>query len=163
MHTCRFIASVNNNGHCILQPPLNYQVFAQNIRAADVLSQHDIVNSEPLEPQERGLSHVVDISTARRRHSAQSHALRRAVESNEVRAERLRNMALRNAATRADNLPFHNFGRRDIMPELHDLVAMNSPYPHCQALKFEDEKSFKCCQEGYLIFAKFRTVSLGTL
>ena len=137
----RFIASVNN-GHFVLQPPLNYQVVAQNIRAADVLNQHHVVNPQPLEPQERGLPHVVDVSTARRRHNAQRRqALHRALESNQATAERRRNDARRVAARRADNLPFHNFARRDIMPELNICE-------HCHALKFEDEKSFKCCHEG---------------
>ena len=147
----RFIASVNN-GQFILQPPLNYQVVAQNIRAADVLSKRDNVNSQSLEPQERGLPHVVDLSTARRRLNAQSHALRRAVESDEARATRHHNDALRAAARRAvrraDNLPFHNFARRDIMPELNDIGPMTSVCEHCLALKFEDEKSFKCCHGG---------------
>ena len=80
LHARRFTATINNS-RFVLQAPLNYQVVAQNIRAADVLSQHD-VNSEPLEPQERGFPHVVDLSTARRRLNAQRRqALHRAVES----------------------------------------------------------------------------------
>ena len=151
-HARRFTATINQNGHFVFQAPLNYQVVAQNIRAANVLAQHDNVNSEILEPQERGLPHIVDLSTARRRLNAQSRlntqrqqALRRAVESDKTRAVRLQNMTANNAATRAaendeaaavrrrndalraaarravrraDNLPFHNFARRDIMPEL---------------------------------------------
>ena len=34
------------------------------------------------------------------------------------------------------------------MLELHDLGPMNTPCQHYQALKFEDEKSFKYCHEG---------------
>ena len=262
-HARRFTATVNHSGHLVLQAPLNYQVVAQNIKAADVLSQHDNVNSEPLEPQERGLPHVIDLSTARRGFNAQRRALLRAVDSDKTRAVRLQNMAAHNAATRAgqndearavrlqniaahnaatragqndearsvrlqnmaahnaatragqndearavrlqniaahnaatragqndearavplqnmaannaatraaendeatavrrhnvamrvaarraDNLPFHNFGRRDIMPELNNIGPMTSVCEHCLALKFEAEKSFKCCNEG---------------
>ena len=95
----RFTATIINGRFILQQAPLNYQVVAQNIRAADILAQHDNVNSETLEPQERGLPHVVDLSTARRRLNAQRRALLRAVESDEARAVRLQNMAARNAAT----------------------------------------------------------------
>ena len=144
LHAHRFIASVNN-GHFILQPPLNYQVVAQNIRAADVLSQHDIVNPQLIEPQERGLPHVV-------RHNGQSNAQRqrayRARQNPQRANNRRANEAMRIAARRADNLPFHNFARRDIMPELNNIGPMTSVCEHCLALKFEDEKSFKCCHGG---------------
>ena len=249
----------SNKPHQIIK-----QLWLKNIRAADVLRQHDNVNSEHLEPQERGLPHVVDLSTARRRLNAQRRqALRRPVESDEIRALRLQNMAAHNAETRAaendeatavrrhndalcvaatraaendearavrlqnmaannaatraaendearavrlqnmaannaatraaendearavrlqnmaannaatraaendeaaavrrrnvarrvaarraDNLPFHNFARRDIMPELNDIGSMTSVCEHCHALKFEDENSFKCCHGG---------------
>ena len=49
----------------------------------------------------------------------------RAGENDEATAVR-RNNALRTTAIHAANLPFHNFGRRDIMPELHELGAMTS-------------------------------------
>ena len=98
----RFTATIINGRFVFQQAPSNYQVVAQNIRAADVLGQHDNVNSEHLEPQERGLPHVVDLSTARRRLNAQRRqALRRPVESDEIRALRLQNMAAHNAETRA--------------------------------------------------------------
>ena len=320
-HARRFTATIDQSGRFVFQAPLNYQVVAQNIRAADVLRQHDNVNSVPLEPQHRGLPHVVDLSTARRRLIAQrrlntqrQQALRRAVESeetravrlqnkaahnaatlavqndearavrlqnmaannaatraaendearavrlqnmaahnaatlaaqndearavrlqnmaannaatraaendearavrlqnmaannaatraaendearavrlqnmaahnaatlagqnDEARAVRLQNMAARNAATRAaendeaaaerrrnvarrvaarraDNLPFHNFARRDIFPDLNNIGPMTSVCEHCLALKFEDEKSFKCCHGGKVSLA----------
>ena len=34
------------------------------------------------------------------------------------------------------------------MPELNDIGPLTSVCEHCHALKFEDEKSFKCCHEG---------------
>ena len=149
LHAHRFIASVNN-GHFILQPPLNYQVVAQNIRAADVLSQHDIVNPQLIEPQERGLPHVV-------RHNGQSNAQRqrayRARQNPQRANNRRANDARRVAARRADNLPFHNFARRDIFPDLNNIGPMTSVCEHCLALKFEDEKSFKCCHGGKVSLA----------
>ena len=44
----RFTATIINGRFVFQQAPSNYQVVAQNIRAAYVLRQHDNVNSEHL-------------------------------------------------------------------------------------------------------------------
>ena len=55
-----------------------------------------------------------------------NNAARRVGESDKARAVRCHNNALHTAARRAANCPFHNFGRRYIMPELWWLAHTRS-------------------------------------
>ena len=63
---------------------------------------------------------------------AEHNAATLAAENDEVRAVIHHNIALGASASRAANLPFHIFGRRDTMPELHDLGHMNTSSQHYQ-------------------------------
>ena len=58
LHARRFTATINNNGSFILQPPLKYQIVAQNI-ATDDLTNNQQSNIGHSEPQIGRLSHVV--------------------------------------------------------------------------------------------------------
>ena len=115
LHARGFTATINNNGRFIFRPPLNYQVVAQNIRVADVLSHNQQSNNDNSEPQVRSLQHVVrgildsdDVAITRQGHNAENqrrflypanHAVFSAVERDVARAVRQQNYAVSTATT----------------------------------------------------------------
>ena len=99
---------------------MNYQVVAQNIRVADVLTHNQRSNNDHSEPQVRSLPHVVrrtvdsdDVATTRQGLNAENHGrhnvLLNPVHTNIRRANDVRRHALCRASETAQNAAIRRF------------------------------------------------------
>lgn len=84
----------------------------------------------------------------RREHAAEHNRVNRVNEVPQQAAARRRVELVRHQARAPRMLNLARINDQNILPVRHTLGEFNVPCAHCRALKFVNEKNFKCCCEG---------------